>query len=223
MATQQETASATGRATADVRLRRLWKGTLLIGAVGGYALLLGVLFVQHGWRAALLALFLLAVAQFFRYIANDVDRIGWDLANRRQGQQEGTNERTAQYQSRLLWLLFGLAQAVHLALIYQAALLGGMDRALATLLGLAFVELLFALVRKVNRQTAFEQASFGLEEPALSGRPGAPHRWDETQRAKLSRKLDQLKKMAEEGEISERAYRKARDKHLVRSVMEEER
>ena len=30
-------------------------------------------------------------------------------------------------------------------------------------------------------------------------------------------------KMTEEGEISERAYEKARDKHLVRSVMEEER
>ena len=219
MATQQETASAAGRPDVEVRLQRLWKGTLLVGAVGDYALLLGLLFVQYGWRAALLALFLVAVAQFFRYIANDVDRIGWDLANR----ASQTNERAGRYQSRLLWLLFGLTQAVHVALIVQAALLGGADRAATTLLALALVEMLFALVRRANRQTAFEQASFGLEEPALAGRRTGPTRWDDTQRAKLDRKLKQLKKMAEEGEISERAYEKARDKHLVRSVMDEER
>ena len=219
MATQQETASVAGRPDVDVRLQRLWKGTLLVGAVGDYALLLGLLFVQWGWRAALLALFLVAVAQFFRYIANDVDRIGWDLANR--GSQ--SNKRTARYQSRLLWLLFGLTQAVHLALIVQAASLGGADRAAATLLALVLVELLFALVRRANRQTAFEQASFGLEEPALADRRPGSTRWDDIQRAKLARKLERLREMAEEGEISERAYRKARDKHLVRSVMENER
>lgn len=219
MATQQEAAGAAGRADVEVRLQRLWKGTLLVGAVGDYALLLGLLFVQCGWRAALLALFLVAVAQFFRYIANDVDRIGWDLGRRA---SQG-NERTARYQSRLLWLLFGLTQSVHVALIVQAAMLGGTDRAGATLLALVLVEVLFGLVRKANRQTAFEQASFGLEEPALAGRGTGPTRWDDTQRAKLDHKLERLKKMAEEGEISERAYKKARDKHLVRSVMEQER
>ena len=221
VATPTTRESAPSGSAAEVRLRRLWKGTLLVGAVGDYALLLGLLFVHYGWRPALLALFLVAVAQFFRYIANDVDRIGWDLANRPQGPV--ANKQTARYQSRLLWLLFGLAQAVNLALIGQAALLGGLDRALATLFGLALVELLFALVRRVNRQTAFEQASFGLEEPAIPGRRAAPSRWDETQRAKLNRKLAVLEKMAAEGEISERAYKKARDKHLVRSIMEEER
>ena len=215
MATEQET----GRPDAEVRLQRLWKGTLLVGAVGAYALLLGLLFVQWGWPAALLALFLVAVAQFFRYIANDVDRIGWDLANR----GSPSSERTVRYQSRLLWLLFGLTQAVHVALVVQAALLGGADRALATLLALALVELLFALVRRANRRTAFEQASFGLEEPALAGRRTGSSRWDDTQRAKLDRQLERLREMAEEGEISERAYKKARDRHLVRSVMEQER
>ncbi|MXY57288.1 MAG: hypothetical protein F4Y41_12995, partial [Gammaproteobacteria bacterium] len=58
--------------TAQIKLQRLWKGTLFVGIGGGYVLLVAMLFVYHGWRAALLALFLVGVSQFFRYIANDV-------------------------------------------------------------------------------------------------------------------------------------------------------
>ena len=119
--------------TAQVKLRRLWKGTLFVGIGGGYVLLVAMLFIYQGWRAALLALFLIGVAQFFRYIANDVDRIGWRMSN--EWSDEPIAESTKRYQSRMLIALVGLAQATNLALIYQAYHLGDLRWMLPTLVG----------------------------------------------------------------------------------------
>ena len=211
----------------ETRLRRLWKGTLLVGVAGGYALLLALLLVQHGWRSALLALFFVVVAQVLRYIANDVDRIGWNLSRAKEkadaGQTPAHGEGAARYQARLYGGLVALVQVVNVALVAQAFLLGGWDRALATALALAVVEILFAQVRNVNRQVTFEQASYGFSDRRLlADGPSAGGPWDDAANARLQRKLERLREMAEAGEISTKAYRRERDKWLVRSVMRED-
>ena len=209
---------------AATRLRRLWKGTLLVGVAGGYVLLVSLLLVQHGWRAALLAAFFVVVSQFLRYIASDVDRIGWQLSKREEteggGQESG---QAARYQTRLFRGLVALAQLVNVALIVQALSLGGPFRALATFAGLAAIEVLFSRIRKVNREITFEQASYGFSDrqPLPTGVSTAGP-WDEAANERLARKLETLRQMAETGDISTEAYRKARDKWLVRSVMRDD-
>jgi hypothetical protein len=90
----------------NVRLQRLWKGTLFVGIAGLYVLIVSMLLIYHGWRRALLSIFLIVLSQFFRYIANDVDRIGWNITNRQQGKE--ISESTKTYQSLMLYLLVGL-------------------------------------------------------------------------------------------------------------------
>lgn len=207
-----------GNSDVEVRLWRLWKGTLLVGVVGGYALLIALLLVEHGWRAGLLGLFFVVVAQFFRHIASDVDRIGWNLE--RDG---GGGEKTpaVRQQVRLFWLLVGLAQILNLALVGQAFTLGGPVQALATLLALAFIEVLFSRIRQVNRRVEFQQASYGLGEGPLQPNVKTGP-WDEARLQRLNSRLERLKTMADAGEISQRAYRKERDKWRVQSVMGDE-
>ena len=202
--------------SAHIKLQRLWKGTLFVGIGGGYVLLVAMLFIYQGWRAALLALFVIGVAQFFRYIANDVDRIGWRMSNE---SDESVGETTKRYQRRMLLTQAGLVQALNLALIYQAYHLGDLRWMLPTLVGLALIELLYSRIRSVNRRIEFEEASYGFKDRGpLSGGPGAA---GASNRAALDRKLDQLRALADEGQISTKAYEKARDRHRVRSVMEE--
>ena len=203
--------------TARVKLKRLWKGTLFVGIGGGYVLLVAMLFIYHGWRAALLALFLIGVSQFFRYIANDVDRIGWRMSN--EWSDEPIAESTKRYQRRMLVALAGLAQALNLALIYQAFHLGDLRWMLPTLLGLVLVEVLYSRIRGVNRRIEFDEASYGFKDRGPLGR--GPDAMRASNQAKLDGKLDRLKALAEEGRISRKAYEKARDKHRIRSVMEE--
>ena len=213
---------------AETRLRRLWKGTLLVGVAGGYALMVALLLVQHGWRSALLAVFFVVVAQVLRYIASDVDRIGWNLSQGLQtdeGAQEGqsaSSESAVRYQVRLYRGLVALVQVVNIALVAQAFLLGSWDRTLATALALAVIEILFMQVRKVNRQVTFEQASYGFSDRRLlTDGPSTDGPWDQAANARLQRKLERLREMADAGEISAKAYRRERDKWLVRSVMQE--
>lgn len=204
---------------AATRLRRLWKGTLLVGVAGGYVLLVSLLLVQHGWRAALLAAFFVVASQFLRYIASDVDRIGWQLSKG----DEAESGQAARYQVRLFRGLVALAQLVNVALIVQAFTLGGPLRALATAAGLAAIEVLFSRIRKVNREITFEQASYGFSDrqPLPTGVSTAGP-WDEAANERLAHKLETLRQMAETGDISTEAYRKARDKWLVRSVMRDD-
>ena len=202
--------------TAEIKLQRLWKGTLFVGIGGGYVLLVALLFVYHGWRPALLALFLVGVCQFFRYIANDVDRIGWRMSNEL---GDSAGETTKRYQRRMLFALAGLVQALNLALIYQAYHLGGLRWMLPILIGLVLIEVLYSRIRSVNRRIEFEEASYGFKDrgPLTRG----PEAMRASNQARLDRKLDELKTLADEGLISRKAYEKARDKHRIRSVMDE--
>lgn len=212
-----------GASAAEVRLGRLWKGTLLVGVASGYALLVALMFIDHGWRPALLALLLIVVSQFLRYIAADVDRIGWNLARQRDNGDDGQSGANAARTQRYLFrVLVALAQVVNLALVVQALMAGGPPRALATLVGLVVVEVLFMRVRSVNRRVAFERASYGVQDGVLVDHPVRSEPWDEARAEKLKQKLERLERMAEAGEISQKAYAKARDKWLVRRVMEED-
>ena len=202
--------------TAHVRLQRLWKGTLFVGIGGGYVLLVAMLFVYHGWRAALLALFLIGVSQFFRYIAGDVDRIGWRMSNE---SDESVGETTRRYQRRMLFALAGLIQALNLALVYQAYHLGDLRWMLPTLVGLVLIEVLYSLIRSVNRRVEFEEASYGFKDRGPFTR--GPEAMRASNQARLDRKLGELKALADEGLISKQAYEKARDKHRIRSVLDE--
>lgn len=89
-------------------------------------MILALLLVYHGWRAALLALFFIGLGRLLRYIANDVDRIGWSITTELRDQD--IDEDTRSYQRRMLWLLLGLTQAQNIALVTQATFFPGRRR-----------------------------------------------------------------------------------------------
>ena len=107
-----------------LRLQRLWKGTLFVGVGGAYIALLAGALILFGWKAALLAVFLVLLGQCFRYIANDIDRLGWAMAGDGESKVEGSAA-TKRDQTRLLWLLGILVLTPSAAMIVQAQYLGG--------------------------------------------------------------------------------------------------
>ena len=205
-----------------LRLQRLWKGTLFVGVGGAYVALLAGALILFGWQAALLAVFLVLLGQCFRYIANDIDRLGWAMGQDGPSKVEGSAA-TRRHQTRLLWILGILVLAPGAALIVQAQYLGGGRVALVVGVTLAFVEALYMAIRRVNRRTAFQEASYGLRDRSLFSRGADNMRaLNRTRAERVERQLEQLKAMADDGRISQRAYEKARDKLRVELVMKEE-
>ena len=205
-----------------LRLQRLWKGTLYVGVGGAYIALLAGALLLFGWQAALLAVFFVLLGQCFRYIANDIDRLGWAMSNDGASKAEGSTE-TKRDQTRLLWLLGVLALAPSVALVVQAQYLGGGRVALVVGITLGFVEALYVAIRRVNRRTAFQEASYGLRDRSLFSRgPEAMRALNRTREARVERQLDQLKAMADDGRISRRGYEKACDKLRIELVLKQE-
>ena len=205
-----------------LRLQRLWKGTLFVGVGGAYIALLAGALILFGWKAALLAVFLVLLGQCFRYIANDIDRLGWAMARDGESKVEGSAA-TRRDQTRLLWLLGILMLAPSAALVVQAQYLGGGRVALVVGITLAFVEALYVAIRRVNRRTAFQEASYGLRDKSLFSRgPEDMRALSRTREARVERQLDQLEAMADDGRISRRAYEKACDKLRVELVLKQE-
>ena len=208
-----------------LRLQRLAKGALFVGIAAGYTLLLALALVLHGWKAALLALFFVVVGQFFRHIASEADRIGWRLDAERDEADAGAqaDSATRTYQRRMLWLFASLAQVPNVALVVQASLLSNLESAGIVAGSLLLIELLYLTVRRLNRQTAFREASYGFRDrsPLIDG-PAALDTSRQHREAEVERKLAELGRMAEEGRISQKAYEKARDRHRVRVVMAKE-
>ncbi len=204
------------------RLQRLWKGTLVVAITAGYLLILTLLLIHRDWKAALMALFLIVLAQFFRYIGDDVDRIGWQLS-RQSGEpgREG-DEAANRRQKRMHRLLVGLTQLPNLALVAHGYWLGGERWAIALAIGVVAIEFLHTRIRKVNRAVAFEQASFGFVERGLFEGPESIARLQETKERRVEERLATLERMADEGLISRKAFEKARDKARVRLVLEED-
>ena len=206
----------------DIRLRllRLGKGALFVGIAAGYILLLALTLILHGWKPGLLAMFFVVVGQFFRHIASEADRIGWRLDGNRTEAPAEADIDTRAYQRRMLWLFASLAQLPNVALVAQAAFLSGLDWGGAVAGALLLIELLYLTVRRLNRRTAFREASYGFRDRGpLTGDTAPIDASRERQEAEVERKLAELLKLAEDGHISHKAYEKARDRHRVRLVM----
>ena len=197
--------------TMALNLRRLWKGTLYIGVTGIYAFLLGMLLVHRGWRPAVLVLFLIGLGQWFRHIASDVDRIGWVLSKEEPSEKQAEEKR---YQSKMLILLFALIQLLNIGIIYQAYIISTWMWALIVALIILIVEIIFGQIRSVNRRIDYESASYGIKDssPLATGASILKHK-------EVDAKLVKLKRMAELGEITQKAYEKVRDRALIDRVM----
>ena len=206
-----------------LRLQRLAKGAIFVGIAAGYTLLLALALVLHGWKPALLALFFIIVGQLFRHIAGEADRLGWRLDAERNEATPETDASPRSYQRRMLWLFASLAQLPNVALVAQAALLAGPQSGAVTAASLLVIEALYLTVRRLNRRTAFREASYGFKDRGpFSGGATPIDASRERREAEVEQKLAQLHRMAEEGRISHKAYQKACDRHRVRVVMLEE-
>ena len=207
-----------------LRLQRLAKGAIFVGIAAGYTLLLALALVLHGWKPALLALFFIVVGQFFRHIASEADRLGWRLNAGPGTIPEAHADASARsYQRRMLWLFASLAQLPNVALVAQATLLAGTESGAVTAGALLVIEVLYLTVRRLNRRTAFREASYGFKDRGpFSGGATPIDASRERREPEVEHKLAQLRRMAEEGRISHKAYQKACDRHRVRVVMAKE-
>ena len=135
-----------------LRLRRLWIGTLYIGIFAIYLLFLGLLVVFYGWRPALLSLFLVGLIQLFRYVAFDVDRIGWQLS---QQNIEGETEEIVQRRQKLQLLLQTVILLLNLAVVLQVYFVASWQQVIALLIGLIVVEMMFRQIRNTSRKISY--------------------------------------------------------------------
>ncbi len=200
------------------KLRRLWKGTLYIGIVAAYIAILVATVLLVGWQAGLLALGLLALSQLFRYIASEVDRIGWVIRDQHDPEQQA--EGTTSLKRRLFALLIFLVQLPNVTFVVYIYMNIGIPWSAALIVALIAIELLYQEIKRVNRKVAYRDASYGFQErPMLaSGHGGTTTR--EGQDATLTDRLNRLEQLVDEGKITRKAYEKARDKYWIRHVME---
>ncbi len=207
-----------------IKLRRLWKGTLYIGIVALYvAVAVGALLLI-GWQAGLLILGLVALSQLFRYVASEVDRIGWllqteNLDDTQLNPDEHESRRTNKLRRNLLGLLALLVQLPNIALVVYVFGSIGMLWSVACFSALVVVELMFQEIRRVNRKVAYREASYGFQDRSLLT-PGHHEINREGQVASLEDRLEELEALVDEGKISRASYEKARDKYWIRHVME---
>lgn len=204
-----------------VKLRRLWKGTLYIGLAAIYVFLVIAAFVLAGLYAALFALALIVLAHVFRYVADEVDRIGWVIRANESDDAEVT--KTLRLRRVLLFLLVPLVKIPIVVLIGFAYTYLAVFWANVCLILLVFGELLFLEMRRVNRQVAYRDASFGRHYGnSMLGAIETPVS-NATDDAELRDRLANLEALLKDGKISLRAFEKARDKYWVRHVMEGKR
>ena len=196
-----------------VNLRRLWKGTLYIGVTGIYAFLLGMFLIHRGWRSALLLAFLIGLGQWFRHIARDVDRIGWMMSKKEPSERLSEEKR---YQTKMITLLFALIQLLNVGIICQTYIISTWMWALIVTVALLITEMIFSQIRGVNRRINYESASYGIKDysPISSGASVLRHK-------EIDDRLAKLRQMAENGEITQKAYEKFRDRALIERVMNE--
>lgn len=204
-----------------VKLRRLLKGALFVGISGIYLSLSAVLFLNHGWRTLLLAMFLVALGQLLRYVLNGVDHVGWLLKTK---DVRGDVHQAKRYQSLLMWLLFASIQFLSLGVVLHVYLISIWEVTVAVLSGLIGMELIHGYIHRINRTIEFGPTSYGYSEgtivPLGPGR-STPEDYGVTEgRQAIDRTLEKLKEMADKGEISKDAYERVRDDQFIRLVMQ---
>ena len=201
-----------------IKLRRLWKGTLYIGIVAIYVVLVASAVMIADWQSGLLVFACITLSLVFRYVADEVDHIGWVLRN--DEIKEGEYQETARIRRWLFGLLVLLVQLPNLALVGYVFVSFGLFWSALVLVLLALAEAFFLEIRRVNRKVSFREASYGFKDRPVAIVGSAIEAADPGRGAELSDKLSKLRELMKEGEISEKAYAKARDKYLVRHVME---
>ena len=207
-----------------IRLRRLWKGTLYIGIVAFYITVVVGSLVLINWQAGLFALGLVGLSQLFRYVASEVDRIGWLLQTQNTEDDgsrldEDQDLSTNKLRRNLFRLLALLVQLPNIALIIYVYGNVGMLWSVACVAALALIELMYQEIRRVNRKVAYREASYGFQDRAMftSDQTGGTR---EGQDAALKDRLERLEQLVDEGKISRKGYEKARDRYWIRHVME---
>lgn len=200
------------------KLRRLWKGTLYIGIAALYIAVVVVTLVLIGWQAGLLAVGLVALSQVFRYIASEVDRIGWVIRGQNNGDPETSS--TIKLKRRLFALLTLLVQMPNIALVVYIYTNIELTWSMAFLVALIAVELLFQEIRRINRKVAYREASYGFQDRSLLVAGHQAGGTNEAHDATLTDRLDRLEELVDQGKISRKGFEKARDKYWIRHVME---
>ena len=203
----------------QVFLKRLWKGTLHMLVVSTYIGLAIGMFLIDRWYPLFVTVFLILLAQSLRYIASAMDRIAFHSSNKESGPTEAQTSSTASIVSSIiLWLL---VQACNAFIILTAMNLGSVLSAIKVGIALVCVEVAYLVIRAINRTISYESASFGIADRSIfRDGPIPAHSSINRERERINRRLQTLHEMVEKGEISQRAYSKARDKYLVKQVME---
>ena len=120
----------------------------------------------------------------------------------------------------LISLLVVLVQAPNIAIVVLAYVQVEVFWFIVCVGLVVAAELLFLEVRRVNRQVAYREASYGRHEPFAPGAPVGAQSSHDRASAALQDRLDALEQLAKEGKISSRAYENARDSYWVRHIME---
>ena len=213
--------SQTSRNDSFTLMKRLWKGALHVLAVASYISLIIGMLVIGGWLAGFVTLGLVLLAQALRYIASAMDRIAHSISQKKQSGEGTTDSQVSPILSAIfVWVLI---QGCNAAIALYALNLGGLLPLIRVLAVLIFIEATYLALRFVNRRIAYEPASFGIaDRNVLRSGPDSYENFPSKKKERIERSLQRLKEMADRGDISERAYLRARDKYLVRYVMESE-
>lgn len=202
-------------------MKRLWKGALHVLAIASYISLIIGMLVIGSWLAGFVTLGLVLLAQSLRYIASAMDRIAYSISQKKHSGEGATGSQLTPILSAIfIWILI---QGCNAAIALYASSLASSQSLFRVLAVLVFVEATYLVLRFVNRRIAYEPASFGIaDRNVLRTGPDSYEKFSSKEKERIERSLHRLKEMADRGDISERAYLRARDKYLVRYVMEYE-
>lgn len=203
-----------------VRLRRLWKGSLYVCIAVIHVVLVSLAVVFLGWIGGLLTFALVLLSMVFRFVASEVDRIGWALSM--QPVEESANGQATAWRRALMFLL---ALAMHTPIVILIWYVWSNLNAtfgIGTLFLFVVAEVLYQEIRRTNRKVAFRQASYGQRDGSLVfGVPASSNRSKEIDDvAAIEQKEQKLREMVGENRISPRAFRKAKDRLWVKHVLE---
>ncbi len=197
--------------------KRLWKGALHVLVAATYVGLILVVFTQAHWFTGLITLGIVLVVQALRYIASAMDRIAFTLS-RRSGEEHYANKSPGLHRASavVVWLLI---QTCNAFMIY--CVVADVNRVFGARVGAALlgIECIYFAIRFINRRTVYASASFGVSDRSLMRQGPTSQEQRERERQRIDAKLETLREMYEKGEISVEAHLKARDKYLVKHVM----
>lgn len=204
----------------DVKLRRLLKGTLYIAVASVYVAIVALVFLMHGWKAALLSGSLIAVSLILRFVSDEVYRIG-QIITKNDDTETSKNGSVRGLQRWLYVLILGLVYLSCVGLIAQTFVLASQTWLVSLVVSLIAVELAFIWIRQVNKQISFRQASYGLPERDPFGfHASRQSQLNIEKDERLDRKIAELESLVNDGKISQLAFEKARDRHRIKNVME---